>query len=179
MPYPEWHYFPSSRRPPAWAYAVVSVFTAAQAEIDSSSVVSLTSDRVLEHVRPGLETLGFEVEAGKRSVQKVRRPVLFGAHGGERVAYEIDGFHDEHGIVLEIEAGRGARGNAVYRDLIRTSLIVDARFLVIGVMSEYRHQSSGRPTLVRNYKETVDLLDAVYASGRLQFPFEGILLVGY
>jgi hypothetical protein len=36
----------------------------------------------------------------------------------------VDGVHDELGILLEIEAGRGARGNAVYRDLVRTSLIV-------------------------------------------------------
>lgn len=179
MPYPEWQYFPSSRRPPTWVGPLIAVFSAAQGAIDSSSVSSLTSDRVLEHVRLGLESLGFEVESGKRSAQKVRRPVLFGAQGSERVAYEIDGFHDGHGIVLEIEAGRGARGNAVYRDLVRTSLIVDARYLVMAVMSEYHHQSGGRPTIVRNYKETVDLLEAAYASGRLQLPFEGILLVGY
>ncbi|MQC18042.1 MAG: hypothetical protein DWG80_03075 [Chloroflexi bacterium] len=158
---------------------VVAAFASAQSAIDSSSVSSFTSDRVLEHVRIGLESLGFEVESGKRSDQKVRRPVLFGTQGSERVAYEIDGFHDGYGIVLEVEAGRGARSNAVYRDLIRTSLIVDARYLVIDVMSEYRHQSGTRSTIVRNYKETADLLDATYASGRLQFPFEGILLVGY
>jgi hypothetical protein len=34
--------------------------------------------------------------------------------------------------VLEVEAGRGARGNAVYRDLVRSSLIVDQRFLGLG-----------------------------------------------
>jgi hypothetical protein len=38
------------------------------------------------------------------------------------------------GILVEVEAGRGARGNAVYRDLVRSSLIVDQRFLVLGVM---------------------------------------------
>ncbi len=179
MTYPQWQYFPPSRPAPDWVASVVSVFDGARPRIDSASVSNLTSDLVLAQVREGLESLGFEIEAGKRVDQKVRRPVLFGSQGRERVAYEIDGFHDGHGIVLEVEAGRGARGNAVYRDLIRTSLLVDAAFLVIAVMDTYRHQSSGRPTVAHSYRETTNLLEAVYASGRLLFPFEGILVIGY
>ena len=76
--------------------------------------------------------LGYEIEAGKTASGKIRRPVLFGENGSARVAYEVDGFHPDLNIVLEIEAGRGAAGNADYRDLIRTSLIVDADFLILG-----------------------------------------------
>ena len=65
--------------------------------------------------------------------------------------------------------------NAVYRDLVRTSLIVGARYLALGVMVEY--QSVG--SVAQSYRDAKDLLEAVYASGRLQFPFEGILLFGY
>jgi hypothetical protein len=83
------------------------------------------------------------------------------------------------GIVVEVEAGRGARGNAVYRDLVRSSLIVDQRFLVLGVMRSYRHQSSGRPIIVSSYRDAKEQLDALYASGRLRLPFEGVLLFGY
>jgi hypothetical protein len=105
--------------------------------------------------------------------------VLFGDQGRERVAYEVDAVHDELGIVLEVEAGRGARGNAVYRDLVRSSLIVDQRFLGLGVMRSYRHQSGGRPIIVSSYWDSKDQLDALYASGRLRLPFEGVLLFGY
>jgi hypothetical protein len=105
--------------------------------------------------------------------------VLFGDQGRERVSYEVDAVHDELGIVLEVEAARGARGNAVYRDLVRSSLIVDQRFLVLGVMRGYRHQSSGRPTIVSSYRDAKDQLDALYASGRLRLPFDGVLLFGY
>jgi hypothetical protein len=66
--------------------------------------------------------------------------------------------HDELGILVEVEAGRGARGNAVYRDLVRSSLIVDQRFLVLGVMRSYRHQSSGRPIIVSSYRDSKDQL---------------------
>ena len=51
---------------------------------------------------------------------------------------------------MEVEAGRGA-GNAVYLDLVRSSLIVDQRLLVLGVMGSYRHQSNGRPIIVSSY----------------------------
>ncbi len=77
--------------------------------------------------------------------------------------------------MVEIEAGRGAMSNAVYRDLVRSSLIVGARYLTLGVMLEYR---SGKST-TQSYRDARDLLEAVYASGRLQFPFDGVLLFGY
>jgi hypothetical protein len=137
------------------------------------------SDAVLGRLRPGLEGLGYKVEAGKTAGQKIRRPVLFGDSGKERVAYEVDAVHDELGIVVEVEAGRGARGNAVYRDLIRTSLIVDVRYLALGVMRSYRHMSGGKEQNVASYKEAKDVLDAVYASGQLGLPFEGVLLFAY
>ena len=35
--------------------------------------------------------------------------------GAELEAYEVDGWHKKDGIVLEVEAGRGAMGNAIYR----------------------------------------------------------------
>lgn len=146
-----------------------------------ATVDGLTSDKVLAHLRPGLLKLGYEVEGGKHRADKIRRPVLFGDQGHERVAYEVevDAVHDELGLLVEVEAGRGARGNAVYRDLVRSSLIVDQRFLVLGVMRSYRHQSSGRPIIVSSYRDSKDQLDALYASGRLWLPFEGVLLFGY
>jgi hypothetical protein len=117
-PYPEWIYYPPRARPPEWVTQFLSVVAVAQPTIDSRSVDSLTSDRVLAFLRPGLEGLGYEVESGKHRIEKIRRPVLFGELGRERVAYEVDAVNDDLGVVVEIEAGRGARGNAVYRDLV-------------------------------------------------------------
>jgi hypothetical protein len=58
-------------------------------------------------------------------------------------------------------------------------LIVGARFLVLGVMQEYRHLSGGKPVAVSSYGDAKDQLDAIFASGRLQLPFDGVLLLGY
>jgi hypothetical protein len=79
-------------------------------------------------------------------------------------------------VLLEVEAGSGAMGNAVYRNLVRTSLIVGARFLAYGVMLDYRYSAKG---LTHSYRDTKELLDAVYRSGRLGLPFEGLLLFSY
>lgn len=127
----------------------------------------------------GLRSLGFEVESGKHAADKIRRPVLFGSQGIPRVTYEVDGVHDALGIVFEVEAGRGWMGNAFYRDLIRTSLIVGAKYLMLAMMNEYRYKSGARETTNRSYEQARDQLDAIYASGRLNLPFEGILLIGY
>ncbi|HTN79696.1 MAG TPA: hypothetical protein VMK16_08480 [Acidimicrobiales bacterium] len=168
-------YYPASREPPSWVHNVVSVVASAREQIDSATHTGLTSDAVLKELRPGLQGHGYKVEASKKQADRIRRPVLFGDSGSERVAYEVDGVNDELGVLLEVEAGRGAMSNAVYRNLIRSSLIVGARFLALGVMLEYRYAAGATPS----YRDVHDLLDAVYASGRLALPFEGVLLFGY
>lgn len=159
--YPDWFYYPSRNRPPDWVPTVAAVFAAARDLMDSQAVTGLTSDSVLSHLRPGFESMGFQVETGKGKANKIRRPVLYGEQGTELVSYEIDGWHDDHGIVLEREAGRGALGNAVYRDLIRTPLIVDARFLVLGVMIEYHYKSGGKPMAFCSFRDARNILDAI------------------
>jgi hypothetical protein len=52
-----------------------------------------------------LVALNFEVEAGKAKTDKLRRPVLFGEMGHEDLAYEVDAFHAEDGIALEVRRG--------------------------------------------------------------------------
>ncbi len=175
MTYPSWMYYPPSTAPPSWVHGLVAVVASARDRIDSATHTGLSSDAVLRELRPGLQDQGFTVEASKKQADRIRRPVLFGDGASERVAYEVDGVNDQLGVLLEVEAGRGAMSNAVYRNLIRSSLIVGARFLALGVMLEYRYATGAAPS----YRDVHDLLDAVYASGRLELPFEGVLLFGY
>jgi hypothetical protein len=177
--YPEWKFYPSSSREPSWTAPVVAAFTQAEQQIDSKLKLGLNSNAVLAAVRPALVAAGFEVEAGKKKAEKLRRPVLFGERGVEALAYEVDAFHPEHGVALEIEAGRGVMGNAVYRDLIQTSLLLDARYFALAVAGQYHYTSSGKPASSPDYTVSRNILDAIYASGRLRLPFEGVLLIGY
>jgi hypothetical protein len=177
--YPRWRYYPPREEPPPWVHALVKVFEAAQAAIDSHTVQGLQSDGVLAQVRGGLEALGYQVEAGKERRHRIVRPVLFGDQGRPRVNYEVDAVDDSEGVLLEVEAGRAMLGNAVYRDLVRTSLIVGARYLALCVMSEYKYNSGKKVLTSRDFDAAGDQLDAVYASGRLALPFDGVLLLGY
>jgi hypothetical protein len=179
MSYPRWTYYPTRDRPPDWVQDFIEAVDQVRPAIDSAKVSGLSSDKVLAHLRPGLEALGYRIEKGKKAHQIIELPVLFGEQGEPRVRYQVDGVHDELGVLLEVEAGRGAANNAAYRDIIRASLIVDARFLVLGMMSEYRSMNKGKESVIRSYAQTKEQLDGIYASERMRLPFEGVLLFGY
>lgn len=180
MEYPRWSYFPRNTRPPDWAEQLVGSVAATELQISTDASLEdgaerRTSDLVLAALRPGMEQLGYVVETGKSASQLIRRPVLFGDNGRAEVSYEIDAFHDGLGIAVEVEAGRGAMSNADYRDIIRMSLLLDARFMVLIMPSIYRYGNSR----AHAFDRTRDQLSAIYASERLKLPFEGVLVIGY
>jgi len=180
MAYPQWSYFPRNVRPPAWAIAVVEVVEKAETKISTvGDTTRLKSDDVLSELRPDLIALGYVVESGKTRADTIRRPVLFGENGKAEVNYEIDAFHDELGVAVEVEAGRGAFNNADYRDIVRTSLILDARYLALLMPVRYRSMSGQRQSSRPAYERTRGQLDAIYTSQRLKLPFDGVLLIGY
>lgn len=174
--YPAWSYFPRSTAAPHWISNITSAFELAQTSIYSPDHKKMDSDQVLQAVRPHLEQSGWQIEQGKTKIEKIHRPVLFGDQGEPRVKYEIDGWHPEHKAVLEIESGRAIMGNAIYRDLIRTSLIQDAEYLILGARIHY---SYGNIAGQNDYEKTREQLDAIYASGRLQLPFTGVCVIGW
>lgn len=174
-PYPSWKFYPSRAPAPMWVSGVVDAFAGAASEIDSRTQSGVSSDAALAAIRPALVNLGFVVEASKTKADKITRPVLFGERGSVLVQYDVDGFHPDEGVVLEVEAGRGAASNADYRDIVRASLMVDVRYLVLAMMLSYR---SGGQT-VRSYEIARHRIDAIYASERLELPLDGLLLIGY
>lgn len=173
-------YYPNNNAYPEWVRDLADAVTPLADRLDTDSVNSsrMQSDAVLALLRSSLELLGYAVETGKKNAQKIRRPVLFGENGLARVSYEIDAFHDGLGIAVEVEAGRGASNNADYRDILRTSLLLDANYLVLFMPKKYRHGTS-KVTTISAYANTKNQLDAIYASQRLRLPFLGVLLVGY
>ena len=179
--YPRLRYFPAYAVPPDWVKPLIAVFTAARGQIDSAVTYEkrMESNEVLRVLTDGLKALGFVVEEGKTKLGKLPRPVFFGDEGTYLRTYEIDTFEPTHGIALEVEAGRATMGNAIYRDLIQASLMLDARFLVLAVPIEYRYLSKGKQMKEASYAKTYSVVEAIYGSPRLALPFEGLLLVGY
>jgi hypothetical protein len=138
----------------------------------------LTSDQVLSIMRNDLVELGFDVEAGKRNVDKIERPVLFGEGGEPTLKYEVDAWHNKWHCGLEIEAGRAVMGNAIYRDLIQALVMVQVDVLILAVPLEYKYQSSGRLTISHDYDKTLRVVETLYSHSRFQFPYS-LVLVGY
>ena len=171
--------FPRTEAPPTFVNDMVDVFRSHEAQISTVALPKgLTSDQVLGVVADDLVQLGFVVERGKSKHEKVARPVFFGENGTPELMYEIDGFHSAWRCGVEIEAGRASMGNAIYRDLIQASLMVDLDHLCLAVPMEYKFQSGGKPSLSRDYEIAKAVASAVYSHSRLRMPYR-LLVIGY
>ncbi len=165
-----WQYYPKSDMAPPLATRVINVFDDVSGEIDSDSH-TLKSDEVLAVLRSGLEQIGFEVERGKKAIEKVHVPVLFGLNGRLEKHFEADGYHRDEGFVLEVEAGRAVVNNQFLKDLFQASMMHGVWYLAIAVRNVYRDGM--------DFDKLIKFFDTLYASNRVELPLRGILIVGY
>lgn len=166
----DWQYYPKSKQAPKLLLQVVELFEAAAPNISSGNK-ELKSNEVLAFLRDGLKALQFEVEIGPKTGDSVPVPVLFGRRGTIAKSFKADAFHRAVGVVLEVEAGRAVDNNQFLKDLFQACMMADTRYLVIGVRLVYRgHQ---------DFKTVLAFFDTLYASGQLQLPLEGVLVIGY
>jgi hypothetical protein len=171
--------FPRTEAPPEYTLDIVQIFRRHEAAICTKTLdKGLTSDKVLATLRDDLVSVGFSVEASKLASDKIKRPVFFGENGQPDLQYEIDAFHSGWGCGLEIEAGRGWMGNAVYRDLVQALVMVELKTLVLAVANGYRYLSGGRATVSKDYENTVAVADALFGHSRIMMPYR-LVVVGY
>lgn len=162
-----WIHYPRWRKPPQIVRNVVGAFEQV-AHLVSSAAHNLKSNEVLGHVRPWLQTLGFQVEEGKG---RVRVPVLFGEGGLPQKSFHADAHHNDLGVVVEVEAGRAYTNNQFLKDLFQACVMSEVHELVIAVRQVYREN--------KNYDDIAKFFETLYASPRLRLPLDGVTLVGY
>jgi hypothetical protein len=167
----QWQTFPKSASTIPKIVEAVQVFDSNLLEIDSKTHDAFTSNEVLGVIRLDLEAIGFKVETDKSSAGKIKIPVLFGLNGRPEKTFDADAFHAEHGIVMEVEAGRAVANYQFLKDLFQACMMQDAKYLVIAVRNTYRGNSDFDS--VKNFFETL------YASSRLQLPLTAITIIGY
>lgn len=171
--------FPRTEPPANFISEVIAAFERHSKEIDTAQLKrGLTSDQALTVLRADLLALGFEVEAGKRVEDKIKRPVFFGENAQPDLQYEVDAWHPEWRAGLEIEAGRAWMGNAIYRDLIQALVMVEMDHLILAVPKTYNYKTSGRKTISRDYDHTVSVAQALYGHSRIAMPFS-LCVIGY
>jgi hypothetical protein len=134
---------------------------------------------VLRILRPRLVNVGFEMGDGNASEGQLARPVFFGENCAPSRQYKIDAYHPSLHVALEVEAGRAQAGNAIYRDIIQMSLLVDVEYAAVAVPLAYRYDSGGRTRPIELYHHCTSILDAIYGGRRLELSFAGFLLIGY
>jgi hypothetical protein len=146
------------------------VFALHQGLIDSD-YNNLNSNEVLETVRIGLENQGYQIEKSKKTVDKIKVPVLFGINGKLEKYFEADGYDKISKTVIEVEAGRAVTNYQFLKDLFQACIMFDIDYLIIAVRNNYR----GNP----DFQNVNTFLDTLYVSDRLKLPLKGVLIIGY
>jgi hypothetical protein len=165
-----WQYFPKSRIIPEHLKNVLGVFERNE-NLISSEKHTFSSNEVLDNVRTNLENLDFQIEKSKKSSDKIKVPVLFGQNGKLEKHFDADGYNITTKTVIEVEAGRAVTNYQFLKDLFQACMMYEVDYLVIAVRNNYK----GNP----DFQNVITFFDTLYASGRLQLPLKGILLIGY
>ncbi len=165
-----WQFFPKSKVIPVHLQQIVNAFESKENSI-ASDKNNYSSNEVLEILRKDFESTGFQIEKSKRSIDKIKVPVLFGQNGKLEKYFDADGYNEENKTVLEIEAGRAVTNYQFLKDSFQACMMFEVDFLVIAVRKDYR----GNP----DFQNVITFFDTLYASGRLQLPLKGILIIGY
>lgn len=171
--------YPLTEGPPDFVARVVDVFRKHEGSICTEVLTKgLESDAVLALLSKDLQRIGFATETGKSKPKKIDRPVFFGENGVPTLRYQIDGYHSGWRCGIEIEAGRAWMGNAVYRDLVQASVMVDVDHLCLAVPLSYKYKSNGRLAASHDYANTTSVADALYGHSRVKLPY-GLTVIGY
>jgi hypothetical protein len=171
--------FPRTAAPPDFVREVVAAFQRHEQDVSTAALAKgLTSNEVLIRLGVDLKGLGFDVEGGRQKADKIERPVFYGENGIPALNYQIDAYHKQWRCGLEIEAGRGWMGNAIYRDLVQAMVMVQVDHLILAVANKYKYQSGGRSVSSSDYENTIAVADALYGHTRIQMPY-GLTVVGY
>lgn len=136
-----------------------------------SSEFNLSSNEVLEIIKPRLQKLGYNVEDGKTAIQKISVPVLFGLDNKIDKSFNADAVSIDGKIVIEVEAGRAVANNQFLKDIFQACMMFEVEYLVIAVRNNYRGAD--------DFAKVYAFLETLYISNRLHLPLKGILLVGY
>ena len=169
-----WISFPKNIRPPQDFLDIVGVFEKVENSITSAKFNKKSND-VLSIVSPGLKSLGYKVEQGKKSSEKIHIPVLFGEKGIEEKAFEADAYNANIHTIIEVEAGRAVLNYQFLKDFYESCMMYDVEYLCIAVRSVYKNGN----VLSNDYEKVKTYFETMYLSERVQIPLKGILIIGY
>ena len=153
---------------------VIKCFEKNSYHFDSEKFLKdIKSNYVLEKVREDLEKLGFTVETGKKSKEKIifKIPTLY----HEEIEFQADAYNYETKTIIEVEAGRAVINNQFLKDFYQASVINECDYLVIAVKKLYRSSKS----VGKDFEKVSKFMDGIFNNPRFIVPLKGILIIGY
>ena len=117
-----WQYFPKSDVAPNHLVEIINVFKKNSDSIDSSRN-TLNSNSVLLMLKQELMGLGFTVEKGNKTIDKIKVPVLFGKDGKLEKYFHVDASNLDNETVIEVEAGRAVENYQFLKDLFEACMM--------------------------------------------------------
>jgi len=165
-----YQFFPRSQGLNDAIAQVVACFKEVDNQIRSDEN-DLNSNAVLQILNKPLTKIGYRVEAGKKTADKIPVPVLFGKDNKVDKEFNADAISADGRVVIEIEAGRAIENNQYLKDVFQACMMFGVEYLVLAVRIEYRRH--------RDFERVYAMLETLYLSNRLRLPLAGILLIGY
>ena len=186
--------------PPDFVASVEEVFRAVEDTIGTEQLdKGLTSDRVLQSLRPGLryQINAYQLVSCHRDSQHNSRaghPACRRCSSVECAQYSPSSrlvsrapgagtYASNHGdrtlewcCDLEVEAGRGWMGN--YRDLVQALMMVQVDHVTLAVANSYKYKTGCKSAASSDYKNTCAVADALYGHSRMALPY-GLTVIGY
>ncbi len=167
----EWEFYPRSVVMPDHMISLIDAFKTNEREITTIKTQNLVSNDILKIISSSLVKSDFIVESGKRSKEKIKRPVLFGRNGMIEKHFEVDAYSEKTRTALEVEAGRAVTNYQFLKDFFEACVMIDVDYLAIAIRKRYRNQ--------KDFETVIKFFDALYASRRFVTPLKGILIIGY
>jgi hypothetical protein len=167
----QWQFFPKSIIIPDHLKNIIDfVFKKNESDIDSEKY-RFGSNAVLKILCEDLKSLGYKVETGKTTAQKIHVPVLFGKNGQLDKSFDADAYSSEYATVIEVEAGRGYTNHQFLKDLFQACVMVNVEYLVIGIRNIYNKNN--------DFDKVISFFNALYSSEKFKLPLKGVLIIGY
>lgn len=133
---------------------------------------NLSSNNVLELIRPSLIDIGFRVEGEINNLGQRRiRIGLKGLDGNTVKEYYVDALNEQARYIIEVEAGQAIDNYKILKDLFEACVYPDSDYLCIAVRNVYIKD--------HDFEKARQIMDSLYASKRLIIPLMGVLIIGY
>lgn len=184
-----WTHFPKDIPPNEVAREIVNAFNKNKKDIDSEIFgkggsnkerTKFDSNFVLGVISSDLKDIpGMIIEEKDQNGKTIpiSIPILYGHCGVEEKTYQPDAWHENQGVLVEIEGALKITQNKVHiYDLFKACLIHNVEHFVIAAAKTWEGNAKNP---YKPYDTIVTEFTAIYESRRFKLPIKSITVIGY